>query len=61
MSVATELVNALQTARSQLITLGGDPRLVNGNGDEIQHRVLEIIDAALTRAALSPAQTEEPR
>lgn len=39
------LRQALMSARTQLITLGGDPR---PDGDAIQCAVLDKIDAALT-------------
>lgn len=44
-----EMVDALTSARTHLITLGGDTRGMEG-GDEIQAAVLDLVDAALARA-----------
>ncbi len=47
---------ALQTARCQILTLGGDPR---ADGDAIQFAVLIDIDAALSLANGSKSSTDE--
>ena len=54
-AAAPDLYEALKTARSQLVTLGGDPRKFiaeDGSieGDAIQAAVLDVIDAALAKA-----------
>ena len=50
--ITIALVDALDVARSQLVTLGGEPTVVDGEvyGDAIQHAVLGVIDAALAKA-----------
>ena len=42
-----ELESVLMTARSQIITLGGDAR--HADSDSIQQSVLDVIEAALKR------------
>lgn len=44
-----EMAAALRTARSQLVTLSGDPG-DDADGDQIQAAVLGVIDAALAGA-----------
>ena len=43
------LLDALHTARIQLVTLGGDPG-EDKDGDQIQAAVLNVIDAAIAKA-----------
>lgn len=48
--VADDIVRmreALETAKRQLITLGGDREPLNGDSDQIHAAVLDQIDAAL--------------
>lgn len=44
------LIKALETARSQLITLGGNPNPEVKDSDKIQAAVLMTVDAALSQA-----------
>ena len=43
-----EMLSALDTARSQIILLGGDPS-TSVYGDQIQQAVLDVIDAAIAK------------
>lgn len=52
----TELVDALRTARRQIVTLGGDVVEINGKivSDTIQAAVLHVIDSSLANAGVKP-------